>query len=158
MSDGRLHAVNVSDGGIPKTSRTSAWVDAGGVEGDRQRNLLVHGGPSRAVSLYSLDLIRAMQAEGHPIAPGTMGENLTIEGVDWSQMVPGARLQIGELELEITAYANPCRNIAISFADGNSARVAHKRHPGWSRVYAKVLHEGRIAPGDSVTVAPVAPV
>src|SRR5205085_595469 len=148
------HAINVSDGGVPKKPRSSAWVDAGGVEGDRQRNLLVHGGPNRAVALYSLDLIRALQGEGHPIAPGTMGENLTIEGLDWSLMVPGARVQVGEVELELTAYATPCRNIAGSFADGNSARVAQKRHPGWSRVYAKVLHEGRIAPGDSVVITP----
>ncbi len=133
-------------------------MDAEGVEGDRQRNLKVHGGPTRAVSLYSLDLIRALQTEGHPIAPGTIGENVTIEGVDWSQLVPGVRVQIGELELEVTAYANPCLTIAGSFADGNSSRVAQKRHPGWSRLYAKVLHEGRIAAGDSVTVAPVAPV
>jgi MOSC domain-containing protein YiiM len=155
MEDGRVHAINVSDGGIPKTSRNSAWVDAEGVEGDRQRNLTFHGGPNRAVSLYSLDRIRALQAEGHPIAPGTIGENLTIEGVDWSLMVPGVRVQVGEVELELTAYATPCRNIAPSFSDGNSARVAQKRHPGWSRVYAKVLHEGRIVPGDSVLIAPV---
>jgi MOSC domain-containing protein YiiM len=155
MEDGRVHAINVSDGGVPKKPRSSAWVDAEGVEGDRQRNLAFHGGPNRAVSLYSLDLIRALQAEGHPVAPGMMGENVTIEGIDWSQMVPGVRLQIGDVELELTAYANPCRNIAASFADGDSARVAHKRHPGWSRVYAKVLHEGRIAPGDTVLIAPV---
>ena len=34
---------------------------------------------------------------GHPIAPGTIGENLTISGIDWSLMVPEALLEVGEV-------------------------------------------------------------
>ena len=155
MPDATVHSINVSDGGVPKRPRSAAWIGLDGVEGDRQRDLRFHGGPSRAVALYSLDLIGSLQGEGHPIAPGTIGENLTLAGIDWSLMVPGARLQVGEVELEITAYAPPCRKIVDSFADGTSTRVSQKVHPGWSRVYAKVLHEGRIATGDSVSIAPV---
>jgi MOSC domain-containing protein YiiM len=155
MRGASVHSINVSDGGVPKTATRSAWVDANGVEGDRQRDLRFHGGPNRAVALYSLDLIRVLQGEGHPIAPGTIGENVTIEGVDWSQMVPGARVHIGEVELELTAYAHPCQKTAGSFADGDSTRVSQKVNPGWSRVYAKVLHEGRVATGDSVSIGPV---
>ena len=152
MNEGRVHSINVSDGGALKRPRSSAWIDVNGVEGDRQRNLRVHGGPNRAVALYSLDVIQILQAEGHPIATGTTGENITVAGIDWSLMVPGARVQIGEVELEVTAYAHPCRNIAGSFADEDSTRVSQKVHPGWSRLYAKVLHEGRIADGDSVSL------
>ena len=155
MPDATVHSINVSDGGVPKRPRRSAWVDTTGVEGDRQRNLRVHGGPNRAVAIYSLDLIESLQAEGHPIEPGTIGENLTLSGIDWSLMVPGARVQVGEVELELTAYAPPCRNIVDSFVHGSSTRVSQKVHPGWSRLYAKVLHEGRIATGDSVSIAPV---
>ncbi len=155
MADATVSSINVSDGGVPKQPRSSAWVDANGVEGDRQRDLRYHGGPNRAVALYSLDLMERLQDEGHPIAPGTIGENVTLSGVDWSLMVPGARVQVGEVELELTAYASPCRKIAGSFADGDSTRISQKAHPGWSRVYAKVLHEGRIATGDSVSIAPV---
>ena len=155
MPDPTVHSINVSDGGVPKHPRRSAWVGTNGVEGDRQRNLRVHGGPNRAVAIYSLGLIESLQAEGHPIESGTIGENLTLAGIDWSLMVPGARMTIGEVELELTAYANPCNQIVDSFADGNSTRVSQKVHPGWSRLYAKVLHEGRIATGDSVSIAPV---
>jgi MOSC domain-containing protein YiiM len=147
-----VHSINVSNGGVPKLPRAAAWVSTQGVEGDRQRHLQVHGGPRRAVALYSLELIQQLQAEGHAIAPGTTGENLTLEGVDWSQMVPGARLQIGEAELEITSYTAPCRNIRTSFVAEDFTRISQKRHPGWSRVYAQVLREGRIAVGDHVTV------
>jgi len=155
MPDATVHSINVSDGGVPKRPRRSAWVDTNGVEGDRQRNLRVHGGPNRAVAIYSLGLIESLQAEGHPIEPGTIGENLTLTGIDWSLMVPGARVTIGEVELELTAYAAPCKQIVDSFADGSMTRVSQKVHPGWSRLYAKVLHEGRIATGDSVSIAPV---
>lgn len=148
----KVHSINVSNGGVPKLPRNSAWVSARGVEGDRQRNPLVHGGPTRAVALYSLELIQALQREGHPIAPGTIGENVTLEGLDWSRLVPGTRLRAGEVELEITSYSSPCRNIRDSFVDGNFARVSQTLHPGWSRVYALVLQGGRIAVGDHVTV------
>jgi MOSC domain-containing protein YiiM len=148
-----VHSINVSNGGVPKLPRTSAWVGIDGVEGDRQRDLRFHGGPHRAVALYSLELIRRLQAEGHPIAPGTIGENLTVEGLDWSHMMPGTRVQIGEVELEITSYTAPCKKIRESFLNDDFTRVSQKLHPGWSRVYAKVLREGRIATGDRVDVA-----
>jgi MOSC domain-containing protein YiiM len=148
----RVHSINVSDGGVPKLPRASAWVSANGVEGDRQRDLRFHGGPNRAVALYSLDLIRQLRAEGHSISPGSIGENLTLEGVDWSLMVPGARLQVGDAELELTSYTSPCQKIRASFIGEDFTRVSQKLHPGWSRVYAKVLNEGRVAVGDAVSV------
>jgi MOSC domain-containing protein YiiM len=149
-SAGILKSVNVSDGGVPKRPIAHAVVRMSGVDGDRQRNLKVHGGPSRAVCLYSLDLIHALQAEGHPIAPGTIGENLTIAGLDWTTMTPGAIVDVGPVSLELTAYADPCRNIAGSFREAQILRVSAKRHPGWSRLYARVLVEGTVAIGDRV--------
>jgi MOSC domain-containing protein YiiM len=149
---GTLSSINVSDGGVPKLPIPRALVRMTGVESDRQRNLQVHGGPRRAVCLYSLDLILALQAEGHPIGPGTIGENFTIAGVDWNRMIPGALVDIGLVSLELTSYADPCRNIAGSFRGAQILRVSEKRHPGWSRVYARVLTEGTIEMGDPVTV------
>lgn len=149
---GTVHSLNVSDGGVPKLPRHSATARTTGIEGDRQRNLRVHGGPDRAVCLYSLDLIQALQSEGHPIAPGTIGENLTIAGLPWTAMTPGVRLDVGGASLELTGYADPCRNILDSFLNGQILRVSARRHPGWSRVYARVLKEGTITVGDSVTL------
>jgi MOSC domain-containing protein YiiM len=155
MTSGTLHSINVSNGGVPKHPRAAAWVSNDGVEGDRQKLPFIHGGPKRAVSLYSLDLIRTLQQEGHPIVPGSIGENMTLEGVDWSLLVPGARLQVGDVELEVTGFATPCLQIAGSFADRQSNRVSQKLHPGWSRVYTRVLSEGRVAAGDRVLITPV---
>jgi MOSC domain-containing protein YiiM len=147
---GRLDSINVSRGGVPKRPVAEAAITADGVEGDRQRDRRFHGGPERAVTLFSTERIAAMQAEGHPIAPGTTGENLTVSGIDWTRATPGARLEIGEVRLEITRYTTPCANITASFAGGDIARVAQKVNPGWSRLCARVLVPGQVRVGDSV--------
>jgi MOSC domain-containing protein YiiM len=147
---GRVHSINVSNGGVPKLPRESARIRRSGVEGDRQRDLRYHGGPDRAVCLYSWDLIRRLNEEGHPIAPGTIGENLTIADLDWSLLQPGVVVDVGEAQLEITSPAAPCRNIASSFARRAMTRVSQKVHPGWSRWYARVLREGTVNVGDRV--------
>ena len=68
-----VHQINVSDGGVPKKPIREAKLTERGVEGDRQRNLKVHGGPDRAVCLYSLELLERLQGEGHPIHAGSSG-------------------------------------------------------------------------------------
>jgi MOSC domain-containing protein YiiM len=150
---GTLVSINISKGGVPKLPRPSCLVTTNGLEGDRQRDLEYHGGPLRAVSLYSQDLITALQAEGHPISAGTIGENLTVSGVSWSDLIPGTTLDIGEVRVELTDYAAPCNKIAASFRDRRMGRVAQKAHPGWSRLYARVLKEGTVRVGDSVARA-----
>ena len=147
---GRLDSINVSRGGVPKRAIAEAAITAEGVEGDRQRDRRYHGGPDRAVTLFSTERIAALQAEGHPIAAGSTGENLTVSGIDWTRATPGARFEIGDVRLEITRYATPCANITASFAGGDITRVGNKVHPGWSRVCARVLMPGRVHVGDSV--------
>jgi MOSC domain-containing protein YiiM len=150
---GTLVSINVSKGGVPKRPLPSCLVTANGLAGDRQRDLEYHGGPDRAVCLYSQDLIAALRAEGHPIDAGTIGENFTLAGVPWSEMVPGAKFDIGEVRVEITDYAVPCNNIAASFSSRRMVRVSQKVHPGWSRLYARVLKEGTVRVSDPVAKA-----
>ena len=147
----RVARLNVSGGGVPKRPVERAVVGPLGVEGDRQANTEAHGGPERALCLYSLERIEALRAEGHSIGPGDAGENVTVAGLDWDAVAPGARLRLGaDVRIEITRYTSPCRKIAASFADGDSSRISQQRHPGWSRVYARVLAGGALAPGDPV--------
>lgn len=148
--------INVNpEGGVPKHRVPSAQVTVNGVLGDRQRDRRVHGGPTRAVSLYSYEHIQALRAEGHPIAPGTTGENLTISGLDWPALQVGDQLRIGDgLHVEITGYAAPCGNIVDSFEDGEIKRISQKVHPGWSRLYGCVLSEGLVREGDLVELTP----
>ena len=150
---GAIHALNVSAGGVPKLPVPEATVDERGMLGDRQKDLRIHGGPRRALCLYSLERIEALAAEGHPIAAGSAGENVTVAGVDWSRVVPGSRLRLGEAVLiEITEYTTPCLQNACWFSDGDFNRMHQRVHPGWSRVYARVLRGGELHPGDAVGV------
>jgi MOSC domain-containing protein YiiM len=152
---GRIVQISVSPGGVPKRPVDSARVTTDGVEGDAHRDLEHHGGLDRAVCLYSMDAIRALVAEGHTVAPGTLGENVTLENLPWSRVGPGARVLLGDaVLLEVTRYTSPCFNIKTAFVGGEFARVSQKRHPGWSRVYTRVLHEGTIRAGDSARLVP----
>jgi MOSC domain-containing protein YiiM len=148
------HVVQLSRsrGGVPKLAIEEAAVTARGLDGDRQRDRRFHGGPSRALCLYSDDLIEQLAREGHPVTRGSLGENVTIRGLDWSSIRPGTRLSIGEVEVEITAYAAPCRTIRGSFLGQDFTRISQKLHRGWSRVYCRVLREGTIRVNDPVVV------
>jgi MOSC domain-containing protein YiiM len=152
---GQVIQINVNPkGGVPKHAVAYARVTSKGVAGDKQRNRRFHGGPQRAVSLFSHEHIQALQAEGHPIVAGSTGENLTISGLDWSALKIGDQIQIGDqLRIEITGYAAPCSNISASFAGEAITRISQKLHPGWSRLYAKVLNEAEVRAGDPVVVA-----
>jgi len=151
---GQLFSINCSPGGVPKLPVPEAFVASFGLFGDSQNNKKHHGGPDRAVSLFSLERIRALQEEGHPIGTGTTGENLTLSGLDWDLVVPGSRLEIGDAILEVTSYTTPCRTIRESFIEQKFMRMSQKHHPGWSRVYARVLKEGTVRTGDEVRLSP----
>ena len=149
--------ISASDGGVPKTPLDAAEVTELGISVDRQRNTKGHGGPDRALCLFSAEVIEALQSEGHSIGPGDTGENMTLRGLDWAQLTPGARLRLGESVLvEVTRYTTPCGHIAQFFRDGDPMHISQDRHPGRSRVYARVVQTGRLRPGDPVELLPPA--
>ncbi len=149
----RLHQISVSDGGVPKLPVPEAYIGVEGVAGDRQRNREIHGGADRAVCLFSLEVIEALRAEGHSIEAGSSGENLTFAGLDWARLRPGDRLRIGDAVcLEIVKYTEPCRFNAQWFMNGDFNRINQNKHPGWSRMYARVLAAGLARTGDPVVV------
>ncbi len=155
---GRVLQVNVSAGGVPKRPVAEAWVDRLGLAGDAHHDDTEHGGPHRAVALYALEAIRRVQADGHPISPGSAGENLTTTGIELAALPVGTRLAIGErLVLELSKPDNPCKTIAANFTDGRFARISIATHPLDSRMYARVLTAGPVRPGDAIAVLPPAP-
>jgi MOSC domain-containing protein YiiM/GNAT superfamily N-acetyltransferase len=155
--DGRVLQVNVSPGGVPKLPVDRAWVGIFGLEGDRQRHDTSHGGPHRAVALLGIEAIERVQADGHPIYPGSVGENLTTAGIELAGLPVGSRLAIGEdLVIELSGPANPCNLIADSFRGGKSGRISILTHPADSRMYARTLVEGEVRTGDPIRVLPPA--
>ena len=150
-ASGRVARINCSAGGVPKLPVAQAQVTAQGLVGDQQKNLKYHGGPDRALCLWSLEIIQTLQAEGHPIAPGSAGENLTLAGLDWASLVPGRQLHLGpQLQIEITDYAAPCRKNMRWFSDRRFSRISQRHYPGSSRLYARVLQGGLVTTGDRV--------
>lgn len=148
---GRIVQLSVSNGGVPKHAVEIVRVTPLGLEGDAHRDREHHGGPDRAVCLFAMEAIRELQGNGHPLVPGALGENVTLEGLDWSAVQPGSRLRLGDdVVLEVTRYTSPCLNIRAAFRDGDYSLVSQKRHPGRSRVYARVITTGMLRRGDSV--------
>jgi MOSC domain-containing protein YiiM/GNAT superfamily N-acetyltransferase len=156
---GRVVRVNVSPGGVPKLPVAEARIGRDGLDGDAHQHDTVHGGPHRAVSLFATEAIGRVRADGHPgVGPGSVGENLTTEGIELALLPVGARLAIGhEVVLEISGPANPCDVIKGAFVGGRSGRISILLHPTDSRMYARVEHDGVVRPGDPIRVLPARP-
>ncbi len=152
---GSVAQLSIGGGGVPKDPVAEAEVTVAGMTGDRHNDRIHHGRGFQALCLYSKDVIEALRAEGHPIYPGAAGENITVEGIDWAVLRPGAVMSIGDdLKIELSSYATPCAKNAPWFIDRDFRRILHDTHPGWSRVYATVLEPGRVHIGDQVVVEP----
>lgn len=152
--EGTITQINSSKGGVPKLPMDGpVTVGVRGVEGDSQKARVHHGRPWQALCLWSSDVIGALVAEGHPIQPGSAGENITIGGLDWSLLRAGAVIELGDVRCRLTADALPCSKNNQWFSTNDSTRIHHATHPGWSRWYAEVLTPGTITSDDAVRVA-----
>ncbi len=155
-SRGQIASINVSHpGGVPKRPIDRTTITTRGLIGDGQRTKEpVHGGPEKAVCLFGVEQIRRVNADGHHLYPGAIGENLTVSGLDLGGLASGDRLRIGDPAtgpiIQLSDPAAPCKNIAGSFEDWRIARVSHKVRPEDSRWYARVLREGPVVSGDPI--------
>ena len=150
-AQGVVAGLFLSDGGVPKTAVDRVDIGWRGVLGDRQASRAHHGRPWQAVCLWSADVVADLAQAGHPIRPGSAGENVSIRGLDWSAARPGARMSFGTVTLAVAAYAIPCSKNARWFADGDYERMSHERSDR-SRLYARVLQPGRVGLGDTVRI------
>lgn len=142
--EGRVIAVCIGAGGVPKHPVESVRVDQLGLEGDRHR-MPFHGGADRAVCLLTVEEVRALEADGVRVeGPGAFGENLLIEGVDPGSMRPGDRLVIEEVELELHDVRAPCRTLTPLDARFPALML------GRSGFMARVLRGGVLRPGQAV--------
>lgn len=152
---GAVSGLFTSGGGVPKLPVASIEVRSDGVVGDRQKTRRHHGRPWQALCLWSEESVRRLAAEGHPIEPGSAGENISVSGLDWATARPGTRMRLGpEVVAELSVFALPCRQNAHWFLDGDFMRMHHDRQPGISRIYASVLQGGRVTVGDEVGLVP----
>ena len=154
QASGVVAQISASGGGVPKQLVDRVQVSFGGLYGDSQQNRRHHGRPWQAVCLWSAEVIEELQSEGHPIAFGSAGENLTLRGLDWSILSPGLRLQVGSAVLQVSSYAIPCVKNRQWFSDGDISRMSQDVRPGRSRIYASVVASGDVRTGDPVVIEP----
>lgn len=152
--------LNISAGGLPKLPIESALAGRLGLEGDGHAHPKFHGGPTRAVLLITLEGIDELCAAGLSVAPGAMGENLTIRGIPRQSMRIGQRYQAGECILELTSVRVPCR--ALDACSPGLKRAVYDRavksgdaaSPKWglSGFYASVVQPGLIRANDKIAI------
>src|SRR5215472_19108868 len=110
-----------------------------GLEGDRHA-----GRELRQVSILNAETVAELARAGMPVEPGVLGENITVEGVPVMQLDDGARLRIGEAELEITGDRPACRELLEVHRDALKAMV------GRTGKMARVVRGGTVRPGDPI--------
>jgi hypothetical protein len=152
-STGVVAVLARGSGGVPKNRVDRVDVDFGGVVGDTQRTRQHHGRPFQALCLWSTEVIDALRAQGHPIAPSLAGENITLTGLPWADVVPGVSMRIGTVLCQVSGIATPCRQNAPWFLDGDFRAMSDERGPV-SRMYATVLEPGSITVGDEALLEP----
>lgn len=124
------------------------------VEGDDQADRRVHGGPDQALYAYAAeDLAWWSHALSREVRPGTVGENLTVSGIDPAASVVGERWRVGTALLRVTQPRTPCHKLGLRMGDRRfPARFAEAGRPG---AYLAILEEGDVGAGDAVEVVDV---
>jgi MOSC domain-containing protein YiiM len=149
------HPERVGNGlsGINKQRVVSARLTTEGVEGDAILNRNHHGGPDQAVYIYFQHDYDFWERElGRWLRPGLFGENLTITGIDATDIAVGDRFRIGEALLEVTYHRTPCGTFGAQMGEPSWVkRFQQARRPG---AYARVLNEGTVQTGDAVHYTP----
>ena len=117
-----------------------------GIEGD------AHGGNwHRQVSLLSYDKVEEFNRRGADVGDGAFGENLVVSGLDFRAMPVGTRLHAGSAVLEMTQIGKECHSHCAIFKRMGECIMPREG------VFAKVISEGIIRPGDRMTVEEPAP-
>ena len=122
------------------------------VEGDRQADPRVHGGPEMAVLAYSADHYPAWREELEipEIGPGGFAENFTISGQDELSVCIGDVFRVGEATVQVTQPRGPCYKISYRWKRPDLlARCEANGHHGW---YLRVLEEGQVEAGNQVAL------
>lgn len=162
-SDMKLISVNV---GLPRVVMSSGDPVSTGIfkepvagrvtlrtlnlDGDRQADLSVHGGPSKAVYAYPSEHYEYWTHEfpEMKLPWGMFGENFTTAGLFESEVNIGDKFRIGSATVKVTEPRMPCYKLGIRF--GRSDIVKRFLASERTGFYFAVLHEGGVGAGDTI--------
>lgn len=122
------------------------------VKGDEVSNREVHGGEYKACYLFSLEQYPYWK-NLYPNLDwkyGMFGENLTISGLDETNLIIGSIYEVGNALIEITQPREPCYKFGLKFGDQQVLKqfIEH----GYPGTYVRVLKEGTVKKGDDLTL------
>jgi len=128
------------------------------IEGDRQADLRVHGGPEKAIFAYPAAHLAAWGDEyrnGEPLRYGLIGENLTIGGIDERDIHIGDIWNWGSVRLQICQPRYPCFKLAMTVGEpGIIKRFLATARSGW---YLRVLTPGEAPVAGPITIEQIDP-
>jgi MOSC domain-containing protein YiiM len=160
VPSGSVIQLSISRGGLPKRPIPEADLSPLGIAGDDYNHPQIHGGPRQAVLLISSETITELIAQGYPLYPGALGENITTQGIDRKQWRTGQRWRIGPAIVELTKVRAPCISLNVYGPGIQKAMYDEQVHAGdpssplWalSGFYGSVVRPGIIRPGDPVSL------
>jgi MOSC domain-containing protein YiiM len=119
------------------------------LDGDRQADLTVHGGPYKAVYAYPSEHYPFWRNELPELEfpSGMFGENFTTSGLSEDELHVGDRFQIGSSIIMVRQPRMPCYKLAAKFRRDDI--IDRFLVSGRSGIYFSVEQEGQVAPGDS---------
>lgn len=127
-------------------------LSVGGFAGDGHADLVNHGGPDKAVCVYSADHYDLWRREfGMSVLPsGAFGENLTIQGLDEHTVCIGDVWMTGGATVQVSQPRQPCWKLARKWRLRDFVnQVIESERTGW---YLRVQQEGPVVKGDAVVV------
>jgi MOSC domain-containing protein YiiM len=128
------------------------WAGREGLSGDHQHNRQHHGGPERALLMYSADHYPRWRAEWErtDVGPGAFGENLTVAGVTEDSVCIGDIFRIGDVRVEVSSPRTPCSTLSRRHGVPELVKTIVENHrSGW---YLRVLQEGWLESGMTVVL------
>ncbi|PQO38262.1 MOSC domain-containing protein [Blastopirellula marina] len=145
LPQGQVVAVCLSNGGIPRTAVESAELTSQGFHGDGHC-YDQHYAPERAVTLFNQEILDRFAAGVASFPAGSVGENITLAGIDLNQLSPGACLMIGEVTIRLEKQWKPChaKDATSGATVPNSAE--------WLGYFASVLTPGWVRAGQAIAV------
>lgn len=142
MNTIKVLSVNVSEEkGVIKKPVDQIIITKSGIEND------AHAGDwHRQISLLAKESIdKFEEVLGRKLEFGEFAENITTEGIILYKMIPGDKLYIGEVEMEVTQIGKKCHGDGCAIFSQVGKCVMPKEG-----VFAKVIKTGTIKPGDEI--------
>jgi MOSC domain-containing protein YiiM len=146
------HGISVSTGIYKQPAEGRVAVRKLNLDGDRQADLTVHGGPQKAVYCYPGEHYGYWKRElpGRELPMAIFGENFTTEGLLEESVHLGDRFAVGSAEFVVTQPRLPCYKLGIRFQD--DGMVKRFLASGRTGFYLAVTREGEVGAGDEIKV------